>query len=253
MKNKLFPILFAIPVTAGICGAILLATEFGHVQEGILPSPSNTGVIIVSAIAILMALAISFLLKDGISFKKAGRALTIVSFIGAGVILLHGALLLLSLAETFKATTLILALFSVYSSVSFIVLGKYSLCERENTAYSLLSAVPSFWMCFLLILSFRDKVTEPIILNYIFLILSYISILLFCYSVAAHALGKDRKCVAVFSCFAGIFFILTELLSRLFSGAFSHVTATEITELLPLLAFLPIFPVYTAEIIRKKD
>ncbi len=249
MKNKLFPILFLFPVTAGLCGASLRATQIKALASGTqnLSAPTY-GLVIVSVIALLMGLIAALLLKNGINFSYRFHktALFGASYIGAIVLLVHAAFLLFALRENFKATDLILALFSVYSAVSFIVLGKYSLCERDSSAYCIFSAVPAFWAAFLLILTFRDKISDPIISNYIFLILSYISILFFSYSVAAHILGKNRKLVSVFSCFSGIFFIFTEIFSLIFSGEFAFSV-----ELLPLFAFLILMPLYTAEIIKK--
>ncbi len=255
MKNKLFPILFLCPITAGLCGASLRAAQLKLSAEGgAISSPTN-GLVIICVIALLMALIAAFISKGGITFTSRLRetALPIVSFAGAAFLLVYAAMLLFGLRYEFVATDLVLALFALYSAVSFIVLGKYRLIERDSTAYCIFSAVPAFWAAFLLILTFRDKISDPVISNYIFLILSYISILFFCYGVAAHILGKNRKHVCVFSCFAGIFFIFTELFSLLFAGEFASVTGTKLSELFPLFAFLVIMPLYTTEIVAKKD
>ena len=249
MKNKLFPILFLFPITAGFCGASLRATQLKALADGAhnLAAPTY-GLIIVSVIAIFLALVAALLLKNGINFscRFHDSALLGVSSVGAVILLLHAAFLLFALKDNFRATDLILALFSLYSAVSLIVLGKYNLAERESSAYCIFSAVPAFWAAFLLILSFRDKISDPIISNYIFLILSYISILFFLYSVTAHVLGKNRKFISVFSCFSGIFFILTEVFSLIFSGEFVLKA-----ELLPLFAFIVLMPLYTAKINKK--
>ncbi|MBR3848742.1 MAG: hypothetical protein IKM21_05580 [Oscillospiraceae bacterium] len=245
MKSKLkfLPILFLLPLTAGICGASLRATQ--------LDSPSSYGLVIICVVALVLAAIASFLLKNGIKYSSVflAKALPIVSFVGAACILAYAGTLVVSLADNFSALTLILVLLSVYACVSFIALGKHGLAEREDTAYCIFSAVPVFWTAFVLIVTFREKITDPVISNYVFLILSYISILVFGYATCAHVLGKNRKNIAVFSCFVGIFFILTELLVPLFNDT----VAFEISELLPLIAFLVIMPFYTAEIIRKKD
>ena len=251
MKNKLFPILFLFPITAGICGASLRANQLKALADGEQNlSTATYGLIIVSVIAIFMALVAALLLKNGITFscRFQKTALLGASFGGAVVLLAHAAFLLFALQESFRATDLILALFSIYSAVSFIVLGKYSLCERDSSAYCIFSAVPAFWSAFLLILTFRDKIADPIISNYIFLILSYISILFFSYSVTAHILGKNRKLVSVISCFSGIFFIFTEILSLFFAWEFTFSVGH-----LPLLAFLILMPLYTAEILKDKE
>lgn len=257
MKNKLkfLPILFAFPLTTGLCGASLRVTQLNQSVENAMSSPSFYGLVIVCVIALLMALISAFLLKSGIEYTSVflDKALPAASFVSAAIILVYAAILALSLTESFSALTIIMVLLSVYACVSFIALGKYRLRERETTPYCIFSAVPVFWICFVLIITFRSKIADPIISNYVFLILSYISILFFGYATCAHVLGKKRKHIAVFSCFVGIFFILIELLAPLFGDGYSLMTRTEISELLPLLAYLVIMPFYTAEIVRKKN
>ena len=253
MKNKLkfLPILFLLPLTAGLCGASLRATRLNYAIEAASGVPSFYGLVIVCVIALIMAILAAILLKNGIEYTSVflSKALPIASFVSAACILVYAGILIASLADNFSVLTLIIALLSVYACVSFIALGRHRLAEREDTAYCIFSAVPVFWVCFVLIITFREKITDPLISNYVFLILAYISSLLFSYSTCAHVLGKKRKHFAVFSCFVGIFFILTELLVPLFNDTVTF----EISELLPLIAFLVIMPFYTAEIARKKN
>ena len=256
MKNKLFPILFAFPVTAGLCAATLRASILKHSPEEFSAVTSVMyGLVAVCIIATLMAVIAAFLLKGGIQFSSGivSNLLPQSHGICAAVILIYAVLSLLPLRFEFDATKLVLALFSVYCAVALLVLGKYRLAARDETSYCIFSAVPAFWACFMIILAFRDKVSDPIISNYVFLILSYISILFFCYSLSAHVLGKKRKSFTAFSCFVGIFFILTEIFSLLFSGAFATFGVENVRELLPLVAFLVLIPSATAEILRKKD
>lgn len=257
MKNrpKFLPILFALPLAAGLCGASLRATYLNYPIETAAGAPAFYGLSIVCVIALLMSVIAAFLLKSGIEYSSVflTKALPIASFVGAAILLAYAVTLIVSLADRFSALTLILALLSVYACVSFIALGRHRLAERDDTAYCIFSAVPVFWICFVLIITFREKITDPVISNYVFLILAYISILFFGYATSAHVLGKNRKHVAVFSCFIGIFFILIELISPLFTGNYALMSLSDISELLPLLAFLVIMPFYTAEIVRKKN
>lgn len=258
MKNKLFPILFAFPVTTGICSAILRAYQFRNAfdpQTGILKigEPATYGFIAVCIIAALMAVIASFLLKGGfeIKSKKFGTILTAAMSVSAVVILAHAGIILFSLQDEFDLTHLILALFSIYCAVSLLVMGKYQLAERNSTVYCIFSAVPVFWACFLLILTFREKISDPVIANYVPLIFSYICILFFTYSMAAHILGKNKKYVAVFACFMGMFFILTELISPFLLKELVAFNVANIREFLPQLAFLILMPCACAQIIRK--
>ena len=258
MKNKLFPSLFALPVVTGICGALLRASQLRHAYDaetGILLSgePSTYGLVAVCIIASLIALLAAFLLKNGveISSRRFRKGLFVSAAAASALLLIYAAMTLYTLLDEFSVPTLILGLISVYCAVAFLVLAKYSFTERDDVAYCVFSAVPAFWACFMLILAFRDKISDPIIANYVPMIFSYLSILMFCYSVAAHILGKNKKHVAIFTCFFGIFFILTELLSPLFAAGLVEINAENIRYLLPQLAFLLLMPTATAEIIKK--
>ncbi len=258
MKNKLFPSLFALPVVTGICGALLRASQLKNAYDaetGILRSgePSTYGLVAVCVIAALIALLSAFLLKNGVEIKSAKfqKGVFVSTAAASSVLLVYAAMTLYTLLDKFSAPTLILGLISVYCAVAFLVLAKYSFAERDDIAYCVFSAVPSFWACFMLILAFRDKISDPIIANYVPMIFSYLSILMFCYCVAAHILGKNKKHVALFTCFFGIFFILMELLSPLFAGGLVGINAENIRYLLPQLAFLLLMPSVTAEIIKK--
>lgn len=251
MKTKLFAPLFALPVSAGVCAAILRAVGLRSMTEG--DGTLLYGLIAVTAVAFLMAAIAAFLLKDGVNLPEGFliRGLPFAFSLSAAVIVVYAGLVLLKLQSGFSALDLIVGLFSVYCAVSLIVLGKYQLCERDNSLYCIFSAVPSMWSCFLLILAFREKVADPIISNYVFHILSGISILFFCYSMAGAVLGKKKIWVAVFSCFLGIFFILIELLAPLFVIGDVPFGTETLKELLPQLAFLIIMPFATAKIIKK--
>ncbi len=258
MKNKLFPSLFALPVVTGICGALLRASQLKHAYDaetGILRSgePVTYGLVAVCVIAALIALLATFLMKNGVEIKssKFKKGLFVSTAATSALVLVYATMTLYTLLDEFSTPTLILGLISVYCAVAFLVLAKYSFAERDDVAYCVFSAVPAFWACFMLILAFRDKISDPIIANYVPMIFSYLSILMFCYSVAAHILGKNKKHVAVFTCFFGIFFILMELLSPLFAGGLVEINAATIRYLLPQLAFLLLMPAVTAHIIKK--
>ncbi len=256
MKNKLFFILFAFPVTSGLCAATLRSNIIKISAEEVSSlSHVMHGLTAVCVIAFLMALIAAFVLKDGVTFSSSFPSRTLPSFLSitAAIILIYAFLTLLPLRYEFDAARLILALLSVYCSVALLVLGKYKFAMRDDTSYCIFSSVPVFWVCFVIILAFRSKVSDPVISNYAFLMLSYISILFFCYSITAHILGKKKKGVAVFSCFIGIFFILTELFSLLFAGKYATLSLDEIRNLLPLFAFLITMPVATAEILKKNN
>lgn len=258
MKNKLFSSLFLLPVVTGICGALLRASQLKHAYDaetGILRSgePSTYGLVAVCVIAALLAVLAAFLFRGGVEIKssKLEKGLFISTAVASAVLLVYSGMTLYPLLEDFNTASLILVLISIYCAISLLILAKFSFAERDDTAYCVFSAVPSFWACFMLILAFRDKISDPIIANYVPMIFSYLSILTFCYCIAAHILGKNKKHVAVFSCFFGIFFILTDILSPVFAADFAEMSFENIRYLLPQLAFLILMPAGTAQIIKK--
>lgn len=258
MKNKLFPFLFLFPLVTGVCGALLRATQLRYAYEpasGILQSghPATYGLVTVCIIAFVMALISAFISKDGTdaSMPIAEPCASFSAIASAIIILAYAGFIFYSLTESFDVAELILALLSVYCSVSLIVMGKYRFAERDSSAYCIFSAVPVFWACFLLIISFREKTADPIIANYVPLIFGYIAILFFSYGMAAHILGRTKKSVTVFSCFIGIFFILAELLTPVFANRYDIITLSWVREALPLLAFLILMPCTSLQIIKK--
>ncbi len=264
MKNRWFPFLVAMPIVTGICGAILRAAQMTRAfdaETGIFESgsPFSVGLVAVSIIALLMALIGAFVLKNGVQTKTAsddGKSVAVSSAFAALLILAHAGVIIYGLKVRFDAASLVFALLSVYCAASLLAMGKYRLAERDSTAYCVFSAVPVFWACFLLIITFREKISDPIIGNYAILIFAYICILLFVYSLSAHILGRNRFAVMVFSCFLGIYFIITEHLSPIIAAFMSQdVTSSALAnagELLPSLAFLIFMPPATALIARRK-
>ena len=257
-RTKLFPFLFIPVIVSGICGGILraqqLTTAFdeklGIYIAGALPTK---GLIAVSIVAVLLALisALFFKSENASSSERKNILTAIPVYVGAFALLCFAALLLFSLIGKFDFIALVLALFSIYCAIAFISMGIYRFAERyDSSAYNIFAAVPAFWACFLLITAFRAKISDPIIANYILTVFAYIAILLFAYSTAAHLLGKGKKYVAIFSCFIGLYFCITEILSTFIVSA--PVTLDRIIELMPMLAFILIMPSATIMILDSK-
>lgn len=226
----------------GIAGAFLRAhlLEFGK---------ALTPLWILFAVAAVFALVFALVLRKNREedMKEKGNVILFPFAISAILVLAYTGLLAFSLREKLGAVEVILALLSLYCAVSLLVIGKYNLQERDSTAYCTFAAVPVFWACFMLIIAFREKISDPVITNYVLLIFAYISILFFAYAIAAHLLGKNKKHVAIIFCFLGIFFILTDVISSVIIGDI----ALRLREILPQLAFLILMPFATFEIIKK--
>lgn len=242
MKKLYFPF-FALSVLFGIAGAFLRARLLENANE-------TTPLLILFAAALVVSIVFAILFKKVKAEVSESRGnICLFPFaISALLILAYAGMLAFSLREKLEPVEVVLALLSLYCAVSLLVIGKYNLAERDGTAYCTFAAVPVFWACFMLIISFREKISDPVISNYILLIFTYIAILFFAYGIAAHLLGKNKKHVAVIACFMGISLILTDAGSSLIVGD----TVMRLREILPQLAFLVMMPFATFEIIEKR-
>ncbi len=242
MKKLYFPLL-AFASIFGIAGGFLRAHLIESAKE---PTPLRILFVAGAVVSIIFALLFKNCKYE--TSESKGNTILFPFVISAFLILAYAGMLAFSLREKLEPVEIVLALLSLYSAVSLLVIGKYNLAERDSTAYCTFAAVPVFWACFMLIIAFREKIADPVISNYILLIFTYIAILFFAYAIAAHLLGKNKKHVAVIACFMGISLILTDVISSFIIGDIS----LRLKELLPGLAFLIIMPPATFEIIRKK-
>lgn len=242
MKKLYFP-LIALAALFGIAGAFLRAKLLESANDA-------TPLLILFAAALIISVVFAILFKRSNSEASESRGNTVLFpfAISALLILAYAGVLAFSLREKLEPVEVVLALLSLYCAVSLLVIGKYNLAERDGTAYCTFAAVPVFWACFMLIIAFREKISDPVISNYVLLIFTYIAILFFAYAIAAHLLGKNKKHVAIIACFMGISLILTDIGSSFIIGDI----ATRLREILPELAFLVLMPFATFEIIRKK-
>ncbi len=262
MKNRWFSFLIVMPIVTGVCGAIIRAAQLTaafDAETGLLESnsPLTMALVAVSVIAVVMALISAFVLKNGVTLPKSddGKFVTIPLTFAAMLILAYSGVIIFGLRDRFDTAELVFALLSIYCAVALLAMGKYRMAERDSIAYCVFSAVPVFWACFLLIMTFRVKISDPIIADYAILIFGYICILLFAYALAAHLLGKNRFAVAVFSCFAGMYFIIVELLAPIIASFISRgggIMLPDIKILLPELAFLILMPSVTSLIVRRR-
>lgn len=261
MKNRFFPLILLFPAVAGLCGAFLRGEQLKEaytLNNGFISGNSSfaVGLLILCSLLVLIAIGAGFLFTKW--FKPSNQDIPKINvflpfLISGTIILIYAGFVFFDLFEEFSLLKLILGLFSVYCAVSFFVLGRYKMAERENTAYCIISAVPVFWAAFVLILTFREKISDPVIWDYVFNIFAHLSILFTAYTITAHTLGKDKRGITIFTCFCSIFFFLIEILSPFVSGQNISIGIAKITELLPQLAFLIIAPFITIEVFRKKQ
>ena len=119
--------------------------------------------------------------------------------------------------STFALTALIQALLSVFAATGVLVMAKYGFKKADGGTYAVLVSVPVFWLAYTLILVFRDRIADPILLDYAYLLFACTSALLFLYTVAGNLFGKGKlRSCALFGSLA-LFFSATELFGHVFA------------------------------------
>lgn len=263
MNRKTYPFYLLSAFFLGILGALFrgkqLVSAFDS-ETGILlrGEPETIALLICFVFSFVGAVAFALLTKkdcDVSTSPRSDRFIRASFFISAVIVLFFAFLKFIELQNGFMVTTLILALLSVYCSVSLFALGKYGMRERDSAGYCVFAVVPVFWACYLLVLLFRDKIPDPILADYVFAVFAYIFVLLIAYGISANVLGKCASRLTVFSCFLGMSVMMTELFSRLasnlfFGGAFEF-TVESFAEWLPILAFLLLIPAVSGKISKR--
>lgn len=263
MSKKIYPFYLISAFFLGIVGAVLRAYQLVSAfdpETGLPIHGASATLLLFIAFAVIAAAGAVFAFKVQKDFEESispsGENLIKISFsVSAVIVLVFAFLKFLELRDGLVITTLILALFSVYCSVSLFALGKYKMAERSSVSYCIFASVPVFWACYLIVLLFREKIPDPIVLDYVFSIFSYILVLMIAYGISANVLGKGRRRLTSFVCFIGMAVMMTELLSplagNLFFGGEFEFSLEKLSEWLPILAFLVLIPAVSGKVSRR--
>lgn len=221
-----------LPVFLGLCGALLRATELAYsfdAQTGLyLHKMAATPVLMgLSVLVILVFAALSFRYRAE-DAPKAPESGLLPGGMVATVALLAcaGFQIYRCITVGFELTLLIQALFSLYAATAALALAKNSFSLANGGAYAVLVVAPVFWLCFTLILIYRDRIADPILLDYSYLLFACISALLFFYALAGRLYGKGSLRICAFFGPCALFFSLVELLGQAFALLFPLSTAT---------------------------
>ncbi len=158
--------------------------------------------------------------------------------------------------QTREITNLIFGVLTLLCSVSQLFLGIKHLEMRDSTVYNIFAAIPVFWACYALILIFRQRISDPIISDYIYLLLAFVGILLFVYAQCAYVFGKNRQRIAILTGAWAVFFCTLELFAPLFAGLMSPESLfmrPTLEECAPLAAFLIYIPFSLEEMLRNAN
>lgn len=158
--------------------------------------------------------------------------------------------------QTREITALIFGILTLLCSVSQLFLGIKRLELRDSTVYNVFAALPVFWACYALILIFRERISDPIISDYIYLLLAFVCILLFVYAQCAYVFGKNRQRIAIATGALAVFFCTIELFAHFFGSIISPdslLMRPTLQEMAPLAAFLIYIPFSLEEILRNEN
>ncbi|MCL2125463.1 MAG: hypothetical protein FWH33_05680 [Oscillospiraceae bacterium] len=106
---------------------------------------------------------------------------------------------------------LVFAILSALSAVSMSLFAIEVYQDPRRRAKLALSLVPSLFMCYWLIILYRNNASNPVLLSYCYQCLAVLASTLGFYFTSSYAYNKPAYCKTVFSYFAAIFFCFITL------------------------------------------
>ncbi|NLG53197.1 MAG: hypothetical protein GX541_04400 [Clostridiales bacterium] len=243
-----------LPLVLGAVGAYLRAYEMVFVIDEAVELPQNSGIVTNTLGGLSLALAVFFLayaLKarkrpaEPEAAHKSCECVPTAAVLSSAILFTYGAYKLYICTAEFEISMLIFGFLTIYGAASILIIGLMQLENRDNALYAVFASVPVFWACYSLILLFRERISDPIILDYIYVLFAYISILLFTYTLTGFVFGKDRIVIATLSGGMCVYLCAIELLSPVFVPVFNpekQIGLLAYSEKLPLLAFIIFVP-----------
>ncbi len=250
-----------LPFILGLVAAWLRAGELAYVFDFSSGLPSNPMWFspVLSAlviICVILFLIFAFRFKPGEPHGSASPALMPAACASFCVLFTFSGYELYLYMQTREITSLIFGILTLLCSVSQLFLGIKHLEIRDNTVYNIFAAIPVFWACYALILIFRERISDPIISDYIYLLLAFVGILLFVYAQCGYVFGKSRQRIAIVSGALAVFFCTLELFAPLFTSLLSPDSLfmrPTLEETAPLVAFLIYIPFSLEEMLRNAN
>lgn len=251
--------LIILPIILGIIGAFFRARELafgfdfasGLPYDNLIITPvlAIVGIVICAIVAILVC-------KGGIAKceKKKHPVFIAASLLGSAVMLALAALYFN--AEPIPQTvTYIHCAITLLCAGAFAFLGIRELSANTNPVYSFFAATPVFWACFSLIMIFRERIADPIIADYIFLLFAFICILMFLYAQCGYVYRKNRFLVAAISAAFGTYCCVIEVLAPFIALKLlpTYPLMLDFTTLVPLAFFAVYLPMAELCILRNEN
>lgn len=254
--------LIVLPLFFGLCGAMLRAVELAYSFDPLSGLHTTQLAVTPALVALCAIVSLLFLVfawfiqPDQATVSTPRPVFYAASGLAALVLFGLAAYQIAGCVTNFVLTTFIHALLTLYCAVSLLALGKTGLAQRPSSAYTVFAVVPVFWACFTLILVYRERIADPILLDYIYLIVAFIFILLFLYALTGYVYGKNKFRLAAVTGPLALFFLTINVVAQPLAAFLPQTRAT--FEVIPLefgalIAFLILIPFSLYEIFRNAN
>jgi hypothetical protein len=225
MRISAFFILFFAFVTS-VGGFYLRVSELLNVFDPFTGLPergatTSLGLIILSVVFLLIILIFTIFVavrhQSPKGFENAFGTDPLfypIMFVIIGIVWLVGTYMFFADLRTAGALHIIDVCFAVLSAISAVCITFFAIemfqDSRRKTPYTL-SIVPTVFMCFWLILLYRQNASNPILLSYVYQCLAIVSAALSFYFTSGFLYDKPAPGKAVFTYFATIYFCTVTL------------------------------------------
>ena len=248
------------PIALGMIAAFFRARELAFSFDFTTGLPKERLIVTPLLLAVAGILLFATLFwpqrKDAENAQRSAHPLLmIVSLFGCAVMLALGGIEFYTNRFTKDMILYVHCVLTFLCGAAFAILGLRYLRSNQNGIYSFFAIVPVFWACFSLIMIFRERIADPIIADYIFLLFAFICILLFTYAQAGYIYGKNRLKVALCTSVLGAYFCVIELTAPWIASRLSqaYIPNYDFTMILPILLFMIYMPIATICMLKNEN
>jgi len=213
-------------ILVGIGGLYLRLSEQFNVFDAITGLPDRNAATTISLIILSGAFAVGILIfsirvaakhKASSGFENAFGtdpfAYPII-FVFIGIVWLFGTFLYyfgLNLNGYFAVNDILFIAFSTISAVSVTLFAIFMYQDSRRNALYALSIAPIVFMCFWLILLYKENASNPILLSYVYQCIALVATALSFYFTTGFLYGKPAPGKAVFAYYTSIYFCIVTL------------------------------------------
>ena len=221
MKKNVIAVIIA--AAAGIAAMFIRTQQLavGYDAEGLhIPGDGLLTVLIILSVVVAAALfLIAFLVKCNEDVPLKGNAFALaLALAGALVLVVYAVLTLMKFTATRNVLNeLVFPAFALVAAYCTVVFTAGIFKGHEGKRLSSAGAIPIFFMCFWLILSYRENAIEPVLSRFVFQELAIIFTAIgYCCTVQNTVYGKATPAALAFS--AAALFLLILSLADGYSG-----------------------------------